>query len=611
MRNCVRKTAVLALALVLAYAGNAFAGDNAGVVLSLGEAAEISDVGAGQEVTVTINAVGMSAVKQFEWQISVEPAEAFDLEGLAGNTDAFSGVDGFFGSETLGGPEIDGNLVKVQGAQLGGSGASGDGTLGTLTLTTAAGFNAETTATITVVNVSVGPTTADRDVQSPDATGLELAITVNPPAPPEPPPVASSIDVAEDFVTGGAVVTITGTDFKEGATVSFGATAATAVVFNSATSLTATAPAGEAGTVAITVANPDEQSSVLDAAFTYKEIPPVIEPTLAAASAVDRSVDFSPIGTGAAADGSAGEASFSVRFNDNTGSAAEGQEITWTITNEGTETAYLVDPAVVAIEGGSTQVITSTTGAGGITTGTFDAEGDKSSSGTSITAIATTSADNSEGTSRNFSITFSAQWDVPVAAELASFDGSITVEEEVALEWSVASQTNNLGWEIYRSLDNFNFERVGDLVPGDGTTDELKSYNFFDQNLPVGNMAYYYLRQVNLDGTAARSNTIEVLLSSIVLPTANLLNQNYPNPFNPETTLSFDLKDDAVVTLKIYDVTGQVVRTLFNGQAFSAGTYQMLWDAQNDNGEKVGSGVYMYQLKTGDYTSLKKMTLLR
>ena len=116
---------------------------------------------------------------------------------------------------------------------------------------------------------------------------------------------------------------------------------------------------------------------------------------------------------------------------------------------------------------------------------------------------------------------------------------------------------------------------------------------------------------MNLDGTAARSNTIEVLLSSIVLPTANLLNQNYPNPFNPETTLSFDLKDDAVVTLKIYDVTGQVVRTLFNGQAFSAGTYQMLWDAQNDNGEKVGSGVYMYQLKTGDYTSLKKMTLLR
>jgi hypothetical protein len=81
---------------VLAYTGNAFAGDNAGVVLSLGEAAEISDVGAGQEVTVTINAVGMSAVKQFEWQISVEPAEAFDLEGLAGNTGAFSGVDGFF-----------------------------------------------------------------------------------------------------------------------------------------------------------------------------------------------------------------------------------------------------------------------------------------------------------------------------------------------------------------------------------------------------------------------------------------------------------------------------------------------------------------------------------
>jgi hypothetical protein len=601
MRNCVRKTAVLALALVLAYTGNAFAGDNAGVVLSLGGDAEISGVGAGEEISIGLSATGMVGVKQLAWTVELDPAEAFDF-GSAG----YEAEQGMISPGTT----VNGNQIDLGGALFSG-GIDGDELLGTLTINTADDFTASTTATIRVVSVSMGPSTSDRDAQSVAETDLDLSITLNPPAPPEPPPVASSIDVAEDFVTGGAVVTITGTDFKEGATVSFGATAATAVVFNSATSLTATAPAGEAGTVAITVANPDEQSSVLDAAFTYKEIPPVIEPTLAAASAVDRSVDFSPIGTGAAADGSAGEASFSVRFNDNTGSAAEGQEITWTITNEGTETAYLVDPAVVAIEGGSTQVVKSTTGVGGITTGTFDAEGDKSSSGTSITAIATTSADNSEGTSRNFSITFSAQWDVPVAAELASFDGSITVEEEVALEWSVASQTNNLGWEIYRSLDNFNFERVGDLVPGDGTTDELKSYNFFDQNLPVGNMAYYYLRQVNLDGTAARSNTIEVLLSSIVLPTANLLNQNYPNPFNPETTLSFDLKDDAVVTLKIYDVTGQVVRTLFNGQAFSAGTYQMLWDAQNDNGEKVGSGVYMYQLKTGDYTSLKKMTLLR
>jgi hypothetical protein len=592
---------VLALALVLAYTGNAFAGDNAGVVLSLGGDAEISGVGAGEEISIGLSATGMVGVKQLAWTVELDPAEAFDFDSAG-----YEAEQGMISPGTT----VNGNQIDLGGALFSG-GIDGDELLGTLTINTAADFTASTTATIRVVSVSMGPSTSDRDAQSVAETDLDLSITLNPPAPPEPPPVASSIDVAEDFVTGGAVVTITGTDFKEGATVSFGATAATAVVFNSATSLTATAPAGEAGTVAITVANPDEQSSVLDAAFTYKEIPPVIEPTLAAASAVDRSVDFSPIGTGAAADGSAGEASFSVRFNDNTGSAAEGQEITWTITNEGTETAYLVDPAVVAIEGGSTQVVKSTTGAGGITTGTFDAEGDKSSSGTSITAIATTSADNSEGTSRNFSITFSAQWDVPVAAELASFDGSITVEEEVALEWSVASQTNNLGWEIYRSLDNFNFERVGDLVPGDGTTDELKSYNFFDQNLPVGNMAYYYLRQVNLDGTAARSNTIEVLLSSIVLPTANLLNQNYPNPFNPETTLSFDLKDDAVVTLKIYDVTGQVVRTLFNGQAFSAGTYQMLWDAQNDNGEKVGSGVYMYQLKTGDYTSLKKMTLLR
>jgi hypothetical protein len=611
MRNCVRKATPLALALVLAYAGNAFAGANENVVLSLNGDTEISGVGPGQAVTVELFAAGMAGVAQYDWSIEVDPADAFDLDDVT-----FSGVTSFIGSETLGVAVNFGVQVQVAGAQLGGTPVTEDGTLGTITLNTAAGFTTETTATIRVVNVSIGPSVADRDVFSPDATGLDLQITLNPPPPPTPPPVVTSIDPTEGFVSGGTAVTITGTDFQDGATVNFGATAATNVVFNSATSLTATAPAAAAGAVSVSVTNPDAQTGTLDNAFTYNEIPPVIEPTLTAASAVDRSLDFSPLGTGNAADGSIGEATFSVRFTDNTSSAAAGQEITWTITNEGTETAFLVDPEVLAIEGGSTQVVTANTGAGGVGSAIFDAEGDRSASGTSISVIAATSADNSDGDTRNFSITFSAQWDVPVAAELASFAGSISADDEVVLEWSAASQTNNLGWEIYRSLDNFIFERVGDLVPGDGTTDEFISYSFFDQDLPATDMLYYYLRQVDLDGTATRSSTVEILLTPTniaqqILPTANFLRQNFPNPFNPETTLSFDLKDDSVVTLKIYDMTGQVVRTLVNGQSFVAGAYQILWDAKNNNGQKVGSGVYLYQLKTREFTSLKKMTLVR
>ena len=97
MRNCVRKATPLALALVLAYAGNAFAGANENVVLSLGGDAEISDVGPGTAVTVELLASGMDGVSQYDWSIEVDPADAFDLGSVT-----FSGVSGFIGSETLG-----------------------------------------------------------------------------------------------------------------------------------------------------------------------------------------------------------------------------------------------------------------------------------------------------------------------------------------------------------------------------------------------------------------------------------------------------------------------------------------------------------------------------
>ena len=63
-------------------------------------------------------------------------------------------------------------------------------------------------------------------------------------------------------------------------------------------------------------------------------------------------------------------------------------------------------------------------------------------------------------------------------------------------------------------------------------------------------------------------------------------------------------------TLKIYNVLGEVVRTLVNEPKW-AGSYSVQWDGKNDKGEQLGSGVYFYELKVGDYTSAKKMVLLK
>jgi hypothetical protein len=90
---------------------------------------------------------------------------------------------------------------------------------------------------------------------------------------------------------------------------------------------------------------------------------------------------------------------------------------------------------------------------------------------------------------------------------------------------------------------------------------------------------------------------------------------NYPNPFNPETWIPYQLSSDASVTLTIYDATGKLVRTINVGHR-SAGIYRskeraIYWDGRNDNGERVASGVYFYNLTANGYTATQKMVTLK
>jgi Leucine-rich repeat (LRR) protein len=94
------------------------------------------------------------------------------------------------------------------------------------------------------------------------------------------------------------------------------------------------------------------------------------------------------------------------------------------------------------------------------------------------------------------------------------------------------------------------------------------------------------------------------------VPVEFALHENYPNPFNPTTTLRFDLPEISDITLTIYNMLGQKVRT-FNYQNTSAGYHSITWNATNDFGEQVGAGVYLYQLQTKDFVKTRKMVLLK
>jgi hypothetical protein len=88
------------------------------------------------------------------------------------------------------------------------------------------------------------------------------------------------------------------------------------------------------------------------------------------------------------------------------------------------------------------------------------------------------------------------------------------------------------------------------------------------------------------------------------------LEQNYPNPFNPTTTIQFALPEEGEVTLTVYNSAGQQVRQLASGK-YARGRYRIVWDARDDNGLPVASGVYVYVLKTAEFTLQRKLGLLK
>jgi hypothetical protein len=110
------------------------------------------------------------------------------------------------------------------------------------------------------------------------------------------------------------------------------------------------------------------------------------------------------------------------------------------------------------------------------------------------------------------------------------------------------------------------------------------------------------------------AHAIDYALELEPLPTEFQLAQNYPNPFNPVTTIRFSiparLADGTQVQLRLYNALGELIRTLVDEKMFP-GQYTAAWDGRNARGEQVASGIYIYQLITGEFKQTKRMTILR
>jgi hypothetical protein len=189
----------------------------------------------------------------------------------------------------------------------------------------------------------------------------------------------------------------------------------------------------------------------------------------------------------------------------------------------------------------------------------------------------------------------------PVPVELTSFS-AVATTDGVILKWKTASELNNHGFEIEKSSNGTEFYTVA-FVQGNGTTTESQEYSYTDDvDYKDGETLYYRLKQVDLDGRVQYSSIVEVEFD---VPKDFVLHQNYPNPFNPSTTIKFAVPKRGLVNIKVYDLTGQEVAVLVN-EVKEVGTYEMKFDARS-----LASGVYLYRMIAGDFTSVRKLNVLK
>jgi hypothetical protein len=208
-------------------------------------------------------------------------------------------------------------------------------------------------------------------------------------------------------------------------------------------------------------------------------------------------------------------------------------------------------------------------------------------------------------------IRIATDWpDSPLPIQLASFTGAAISNNAVRLDWATLSEVNNFGFYIQRrnASEQTFAELPNSFVPGHGTTLIPQYYTFTDNTAGVGRW-FYRLKQVDLDGTITLTDPIQVDVLTGVgesAPKEFALNQNYPNPFNPSTEIKFSVEQNGLARLRVYNLLGQEVGTLFNGMAEAGRYYNVKLDASN-----LPSGMYFYKLESGQKNDLKKMLLLK
>ena len=219
-----------------------------------------------------------------------------------------------------------------------------------------------------------------------------------------------------------------------------------------------------------------------------------------------------------------------------------------------------------------------------------------------------------------------ADWDGDGVEDVTDYNGS--APDMGAFESQMAAPSN---FSLFASTDHvivtwleteeeglqyYLLERSTNPEFNENVVSNFLITNYFEDHDLEFNTEYFYRVSFNAGDWSEHSEVLAITLEQLnvvsqgQLPNEYALHQNYPNPFNPVTNLNYDLPEDAMVNITIYDMMGKVVASLVNGQQ-SAGFKTLHWDATNQSGMPISAGLYIYTIQAGEFNQTRKMILLK
>ncbi len=214
--------------------------------------------------------------------------------------------------------------------------------------------------------------------------------------------------------------------------------------------------------------------------------------------------------------------------------------------------------------------------------------------------------------------------DETLPVELSAFSANF-LDNKPTLYWTTQSETDNLGWNIYRAKNDDNFANAAqinnDMITGNGTTSEPHYYIYEDEieNPEVGDTYYYWLESIDYSGISLIYNRVAQII--IPDPSVNPPHleppivydfKNVPNPVSTSSQFQFTLNKSTLVSVSIYNIKGELVRTLPSVLTQEDETSIIYWNGKDTSGKELSPGVYFYTLiVNGKIAEMKKLILMK